>query len=65
MLSPNPTKRLGAQTMEPMMAALGMKLLAVEDPETLERHRHQREIRNERQVRTCSRLNVGRSGRVA
>ena len=60
----DPTKRLGVQTMELMMAALGMKLLAVEDPETLERHRHQREIRKERQVRTCSRLNVGRSGRV-
>jgi hypothetical protein len=59
LLSPNPTKRLGVQAMEPMMDALGMKLLAVEDPETLERHRHQREIWNESQVRTCSWLTWG------
>jgi hypothetical protein len=44
-------RRLGPGTLGPMLAALGMKLIAVEDPETLELHRHRRTPRNASQVR--------------
>lgn len=36
-LAPNPIKKLGATSMPLMLPALGMKLMAVEDPEALKR----------------------------
>jgi hypothetical protein len=44
-------RRLGLETLGPMLAALGMNLVAVEDPDALERYQAQRKSRNESQVR--------------
>jgi hypothetical protein len=51
LLSPNPVKRIGLQTLQPMLAALGCKLLVVEDPYTTELYRRRRTLRNASQVR--------------
>ncbi|WP_316228631.1 hypothetical protein [Bradyrhizobium sp. SZCCHNR1045] len=44
-------KRVGPLTLEPLLAALGLKLIAAPNHVTLERHRNQRIPRDARQVR--------------
>jgi hypothetical protein len=39
LLSPNPSRRFGAATLGPALAALGLRLVVVEDPEGLARIR--------------------------
>ena len=51
LLSPNPVRRIGMQSLQPMLAALGLKLIVAEDPDTLELYRHRRSPRNVSQVR--------------
>lgn len=51
LLSRQPVKRLGLGTLGPVLSALGMKLIAVPDPDALERYRDRRVERNATRVR--------------
>jgi hypothetical protein len=50
-LSPGGAKRIGMRSLGNLLCALGLKLIAVDDPETLERCQGRRAPRNESQVR--------------
>jgi hypothetical protein len=50
-LSLSKTKRIGLETLGPILGALGMKLIAVQDDAALERNRPRMVKRNKSQVR--------------
>lgn len=55
--SQSPTKRMGWGSLWPLLDALGLKLVVVENPETMERYRDRRVKRNASQVRhRCNQL---------
>jgi hypothetical protein len=63
-LSANPTRRLTADLIGPLLICLGLKLVVVEDPKSFAKYRARLEPRNRRQAKNAADANQARISRI-